>query len=256
MIARLPKTIFEHPRAVRPLWGRPRRAFSPWRDQGARLRPSRPGSQRCVSWLVLLLIFGALAVPRPVSAAPGPDSRLDRDLATFVTSVVNGDPNALRGVYAPGILALAVEQQLNASFVSAKPDTATQFGMAAARGVVGLLAHNFLGGQDFFRLGIGQSILLVYGDGTTQPYLVTHIYRYRATKPESVYSSFVDLDTDTTTDATGLFNKVYTGDKHVTFQTCIAGEGNPSWGRLFVIAEPGPAWLPAVTAQAGGQLPQ
>ena len=207
--------------------------------------------------MVLLLVIGALAVPRPVSAAPGPDSRLDRDLASFVTSVVNGDHQALRGVYAPGILALAVVQQSSASFVSPQPDTATQFRMAAAQGgVIGLLAHNFLGGQDFFRLGIGQSILLVYGDGSIESYLVTRIYRYRATKPESVYSSFVDRDTNLTTDATGLFNKVYTGGKHVTFQTCITGEGNPSWGRLFVVAEPAPDGLPDVIARAAGQVPQ
>jgi len=256
MIARLPKTIYEYSHAVHALGRRPRRAFSACRGQGGLITPSKVSSRRCLSWLVLLLVFGGLALPRPVSAAPGPASRPVRDLATFVTSVVNGDGQALRGVYAPGILALAVVQQPYASFVSAAPETATQFGMAAAQGVVGLLAHNFLSGQDFFRLGIGQRILLVYGDGSLQSYLVTYIYRYRATKPESVYSSFVDLDTDITTDAAGLFRRVYTGGKHVTFQTCIAGEGNPSWGRLFVVAEPTPDGLPDVTARAGGQAPQ
>ena len=255
MIARLPKRLFEYAHAVRPIRRRPRLAFSGWRDHARRLGRPKPSSRHSVSWLALLLVFGALAVPRAVSAAPGPDTRLDRDLATFVNSVVNGDGSVLRGVYAPGILALAVVQQPNASFVSAQPDTATQFRMAAARGVVGLLAHNFLAGQDFFRLGIGQSILLVYGDGSLESYLVRHIYRYRATKPESVYSSFVDLDTNLTTDTAGLFNKVYTGGKHVTFQTCITADGNPSWGRLFIVAEPAPEGLPDVRVRGGGQVP-
>jgi len=35
-----------------------------------------------------------------------------------------------------------------------------------------------------------------------------------------------------------LFNRVYRGDRHVTFQTCIDANGDISWGRLFVIAIP------------------
>jgi hypothetical protein len=35
-----------------------------------------------------------------------------------------------------------------------------------------------------------------------------------------------------------MFNKAYRGDRHVTFQTCIEANGEPSWGRLFVIATP------------------
>jgi hypothetical protein len=35
-----------------------------------------------------------------------------------------------------------------------------------------------------------------------------------------------------------LFGKVYRGERHVTFQTCIANPESPSWGRLFVIAVP------------------
>ncbi len=32
----------------------------------------------------------------------------------------------------------------------------------------------------------------------------------------------------------------YTGAGHVTFQTCIIKDGNPSWGRFFVTAIPIP----------------
>jgi len=35
-----------------------------------------------------------------------------------------------------------------------------------------------------------------------------------------------------------MFKRVYTGDRHVTFQTCIYAEGTSSWGRLFVVAVP------------------
>jgi hypothetical protein len=35
-----------------------------------------------------------------------------------------------------------------------------------------------------------------------------------------------------------MFNRAYVGENRVVFQTCLAAEGNPSWGRLFVIAVP------------------
>jgi hypothetical protein len=35
-----------------------------------------------------------------------------------------------------------------------------------------------------------------------------------------------------------MFKRVYFGDRHVTFQTCIESNGELSWGRLFIIAEP------------------
>jgi hypothetical protein len=56
--------------------------------------------------------------------------------------------------------------------------------------------------------------------------------------PESTYSQFIDLATGKGTDAEGVFRKVYMGDGHLTFQTCIAKDGQLSWGRLFVVAEP------------------
>jgi hypothetical protein len=37
-----------------------------------------------------------------------------------------------------------------------------------------------------------------------------------------------------------MFKRVYFGDRHLTFQTCIAKDGEASWGRLFVIAVPKP----------------
>jgi hypothetical protein len=203
--------------------------------------PSSPQHRRRLVWLAPLLILAIIGVPRRAAAAPTRDTAPAQNLASFVASVVNGDRNALRGVYSEGVMALAVVQQPDPTFVSIAPDTATQFGMAEPYGVVGLLAHNSLAGQDFFRLGIGSLVLLVYGDGHIDSFWVAHVYRYRATTPESVYSSFVDLSTDDLVDATGLFNKVYTGQEHVTFQTCIAAQGQPSWGRLFVVAEPSPS---------------
>ncbi len=57
-------------------------------------------------------------------------------------------------------------------------------------------------------------------------------------QPDSPYSDFIDLENSQKLTSTQLFNFVYTGEHHVTFQTCIAKGSNLTWGRLFVIATP------------------
>ena len=156
----------------------------------------------------------------------------------FIASVADGQAGVVRGVYVPGVLALPVRQQPadNPTYVSPEAGTATQFASAAALGVTGLLAHNYLAGAEFFKLAAGQDVQIVYGDGAVKLYRVTAIYRYQALDPYSPYSNFVDLSTGETKSVGEVFTQVYTGGDHVTFQTCIANNGNASWGRLFVIA--------------------
>jgi len=187
-------------------------------------------------FVLIVLAFPAHAVwadsPAVTTALP--------NLSSFASSIQNGEGKVIRGAYADGLFALPILQQPgnNAAFVSTVDNTLTQFGMASQFGNVGLLAHNYLSGQFFFQLTIGMVIQLVYGDGRIETYQVTHIYRYRATSPNSVSSDFVDLDTQKTLTASQLFTNVYKGSRHVTFQTCITQDGNSSWGRYFVIAEP------------------
>ena len=158
----------------------------------------------------------------------------------FIASVADGQAGVVRGVYVPSVLALPVRQQPadNPTYVSPEAGTATQFASAAALGVTGLLAHNYLAGAEFFKLAAGQDVQIVYGDGAVKLYRVTAIYRYQALDPYSPYSNFVDLSTGETKSVGEVFMQVYAGGDHVTFQTCIANNGNPSWGRLFVIATP------------------
>ena len=195
-------------------------------------------TRRSLASLALLLVLIGSGLPQTVHAAPRSDSSAIPDLTTFVSTVTDGNRKVIRGVYAEGLFALPIVQQHYAAEVSTAPGTATQFGMAQNYGVVGLLAHNYLSGQEFFELGVGQPINLVYGDGRIEAFRVTRILRFQATIPESANSSFINLDTQKGTDAEGLFRQVYMGSRHVTFQTCIENEGNSSWGRLFVIADP------------------
>ena len=190
-----------------------------------------------------LLVFAAF-IPQPAAAAgtPGKTQTLP-DLDSFIQSVGNGDAHTVRGVYTDGLFALPVVQQpsRDSSFVSTVPDTLTQFGLPLAYGNIGLLAHDFLAGAYFSQLSTGREIQVVYGNGRIDDFIVTQIERYQATDPTSTYSKFIDLDTQQVLSSTDLFKKVYTGPTHVTFQTCIEKNGNSSWGRLFVIAEPQPS---------------
>ncbi|MBC8504104.1 MAG: hypothetical protein H8D34_04565 [Chloroflexi bacterium] len=158
----------------------------------------------------------------------------------FISAVGNGISGEIRGVYVPGVFALRVQQQPgnDANYVSSVVGAATQFEHAAQYGVTGFLAHNYLSGSLFFDLEVDHEVLVVYGDGSTKRYMVREVQQYQALQPNSPYSDFVDLDTNQKLSSGDLFNRVYAGEDHVTFQTCIAEDGNLTWGRLFVIATP------------------
>ena len=157
----------------------------------------------------------------------------------FVAAVTNGDAQNVRGVYVPGVLALRVQQQPsdNAGYVPSVAGLAAQFSFAAQSGITGLIAHNYLAGELFFNLEIDQEVTVVYGDGRMQHYIIRDQQRYQALSPDSPYSDFLDLDTNVRLSSTDLYNRVYTGAHHLTFQTCIENDGILTWGRLFVIAE-------------------
>jgi hypothetical protein len=190
--------------------------------------------------VLLLIIFTCLVFnPTPAFALGNGGSALP-DFADFTKTVQNNEANVLRGVYVPDILALPVTQQpsANAGYVSSKEGEITQFGMAAQYGNIGLLAHNHLSGRLFPQLALGQEVRLVYGNGRVEYFVITQILQYQALEPTSQYSSFRDLTDNKMLTAEQLFDKVYRGDRHVTFQTCIANTESLSWGRLFVIAIP------------------
>jgi len=204
---------------------------------------SESSSWRIVLTFVLFLFVVATFIPQPASASPLKEASALPKLKTFVQSVKNGEANSVRGVYADGLFALPVVQQSGngSSYVSAEPNTLTQFAAALTYGNIGLLAHDFLAGAYFSQLSTGQEIQLVYGDGRIINFMVAGIYRYQAMEPNNVYSKFIDLNSHNNLSATQLFEKVYMGSTHITFQTCIEANGNSSWGRLFVIADPQPS---------------
>jgi len=192
----------------------------------------------------LLFVLLACLLFNPVPAQAFGNVEALPNFREFSKSVQNNEASVLRGVYVPDVLAFPIIQQPigNAGYVSPTDGEITQFGMASQFGNVGLLAHNNLSGRFFPKLAVGQEVRLVYGNGKVEYFVITQILQFQALQPTSPYSAFRALSNDENLTAEQLFKKVYRGDRHVTFQTCIEANGNLSWGRLFVIAEPRPQY--------------
>jgi hypothetical protein len=191
---------------------------------------------------LLLAVLSSIFLNPILARAAGNDGTALPTFSDFSKTVQNGNANVLRGVYVPDVLALPVVQQPigQAAYVSTEDGTLTQFAMASQFGTIGLLAHNHLAGRFFSQLAVGQEVRLVYGNGNVEYFVITEILHYRALQPNSPYSSFHNLNKEETLTAEQMFKRVYFGNRHVTFQTCIAKDGNASWGRLFLIATPKP----------------
>lgn len=182
-------------------------------------------------FVALIIVFGILPAT-PVHAASS------TSLETFAASLNKSDSSQLVGIFVKNVMAVKVVQQSSATYVSTSSGTVTQFGMASQYGSIGLLAHNYLSGASFSKLGSGTEIVLVYGDGSTKSYQVSAVKKYQALSPTDPYSNFVNLDNpDATLTSTDVFNETY-GSGGLVLQTCISKNGNSSWGRLFVIASP------------------
>jgi hypothetical protein len=161
-------------------------------------------------------------------------------LNDFVASVSNGKASQVTGIYVDGLFSFPVVSQPSSdpSYVSATPDQVTQFGLAAKYGSQAFLAHNYLAGATFSELAGGQTVTLVYGDGTTESFMITKVLSFQALSPDSTQSSFVDLESGEKLSASSLFHTVYNNSNAVVLQTCIDNEGISTWGRLFVVAVP------------------
>jgi hypothetical protein len=160
-------------------------------------------------------------------------------LKDFSTALKTDTGTDLQGIFAPGVLALRVVQQPSGQpgYVSSVDGVVTQFSMAKPYNVIGLLAHNFSSGSEFFNLKLGDKISLIYGDGTIKELKIAKVDKYQALSPTSPYSDFKNLATGERLSAEQIFYKYYTGNPHLTLQTCIAQGDQGSWGRLFIVAQ-------------------
>lgn len=198
-----------------------------------------------VSLLLLVCLQPVFAFPIPVTpgstAATSNISQNNLSLASFVSKSSTGDGKTLVGIYAAGVFALPVVQQPQdqPGYVSSVDGQLTQFRMAQQFNSIGILAHNHLAGANFFSLQSGQVLTLVYGDGHLEIFKIAEIRDFQALSPTDPYSNFIDLsNTSVTLTATDLFMQTYGKGNVVVLQTCIAKDGEQSWGRRLIVAEP------------------
>jgi hypothetical protein len=184
-------------------------------------------------------VFNSSESISPSQVSPG---RLDRlpKLSDFIAQVMDHERESVRGVYTPGLFALPVMQQPgdNYTFVSQLNDIVTQFGSAAYFDVIGLLAHNYLSGNLFNQLTIGQPVVIVMGDGTTRRYVISEVARFQRVWKPTRLDEFIDVITGKKYSTLQIFNRFYRGDHHLTFQTCVEKDGDQDWGLYFVVAQP------------------
>ena len=127
----------------------------------------------------------------------------------------------------------------NIGYVSNMPDVVTKFQQAEKLGSFGLIAHNYLSGEEFFNLEIGDEIAISNEDGIdSDTFRVVEIKQYQALQPTSIHSQFRSLENDEIISAHELSQAIYGQNGYMILQTCIENDGNFEWGRLFVIAEP------------------
>ena len=155
---------------------------------------------RFILHLSLLLFTGATLLLNPVSTLAMSSQATFPAFADFSRSVQNGQKDILRGVYVDQVLALPIIQQPsgNSGYVSSTDGEATQFRMASQFGNIGLLAHNHLAGKSFSQLAVGQEVLLIYGDGHIEHFVIKEVLKYQALQPNSPYSSFKNINKDET----------------------------------------------------------
>lgn len=187
----------------------------------------------------LIFLMGFLPVPVRASSNPVLYSQLPNSGLTEISEEIQSAVPSVLYISDSINLQIAQQPSGNTNFVSSFPNYVTEYGAASTYGTLGLLAHNYLAGRYFFQIIPGQEVELVYSDNHTKKFIVTQIQRYQALSPNSPSSDFVDLVTGEYLTAPQLFKKVYSDQSgHLVLQTCIYADENPTWGRLFIIAEP------------------
>lgn len=131
---------------------------------------------------------------------------------------------------AQGHFAFPVVQQSDSNpwYVSTHPNKITQFSRATN---ITLLAHNYLAGENFYKLRIGNR-LIVTGEDTINVYSVYAIDYYEVINTKL----YQNLRTGEMLGAHDIVQRYY-HDTDLTLQTCISRDGNDQWGLMFVLGK-------------------
>ncbi len=186
-----------------------------------------------------------IITPSQLASAPQHNATTDPgnsflSLGEFTARIANGATGDLRGLYASGLMALAIVPQPDGdnAYIDLGEQTATRFQLADPYGMVGLLAHNYLAGRYFLGVALGQELILVYGDRQVQAYQVSEIDDFQRLTPDDLSSNFLELSSNVEETANEVFARFYEHPGSLTLQTCIERDGRSDWGVRFIVAEP------------------
>lgn len=161
--------------------------------------------------------------------------------AQAVAAETNSNSFAIKGISSRSKFNLSVTYQPAGSpgFVTTSPEAVTFFSTAVNYGSIGIIAHNYLAGSEFFELRPSNIINLSFADGHVETYIVNEVREYQALTPTSPYSSFINLaNPSEIISYRDLFFETYGVNNRLVLQTCISKNNDDSWGRLFIIATP------------------
>lgn len=131
------------------------------------------------------------------------------------------------------LVALSVIQAPS-NYATNKDGKVTLFRQAQQYETLSFIAHNYLAGQYFDDLAIGDDILVIYPN-TNVTYEVTEFIKYQALDPLNVYSNFRLDKWHKEKTSTELFLELFgQRDGRLILMTCYDGSN----GRLYVIAYP------------------
>jgi hypothetical protein len=180
----------------------------------------------------------SMMTTKPIFAAYASTRVPDLFWSNFVTP--DAEDLVADQVTVPNLFSFPISQQPKGKeiFVTSQKNEVTQFRMPSYTGVTGLIAHNFLAGQQFYRLENGQKFWVQYEGKHLQEYRVTGSYRFKKLDPPNPSSRLIDLQNKQEMSAAQVYDRFYKGEHHVTFQTCLEGDGRLDWGLFFVVGEP------------------
>ena len=207
-----------------------------------RLVDSQPGAEQLPSPAPTAMVTAAQAASLQDGIPLTSIAQNSPELLSFISTVINNQADQVVGVYVPGVFALPILQQPagDMNYITPFDGALTQYAPPLENNVISLLAHNFLAGRGFFHLETGSVVTIVYGDGRLANYQVSTIDRYQALSPLDPYSDFVDQadPSGTVQSFQQVYDRYYKASGYLVFQTCIERNGDLSWGRIFVVAQP------------------
>lgn len=92
------------------------------------------------------------------------------------------------------------------------------------------LAHNNLSGSEFLNLNYGDVISY-----DSDEYIVREIVFMQAIQPNNPAGDLIDMESGQRMTAKQTWFRVYS--KGLVLQTCVQKDDEPSWGRLFILAD-------------------